>query len=348
MIGIYKITNQLNGKSYIGQSIHIEQRWIEHQYNSSKCSLLRYALQKYGIQNFTFEVIEECSQDELDEKEIYWISYYGTFENGYNLTRGGNSGFKYDINAVYEDYLQTNNIAKTAKNIGCHTTTARNILHEFGVNGYEQQLEKPIECIDPKTLQVISQYSSIQDAADAFKINRALISNAANGKKKSAGGYFWRFIGENKQFELGEVKRYKEPVQQLDYYTGEILAEYESAREAAERLTGSRSAGGRISEVCNGKLTSALGFKWKRTNDKNYVFNPPKQKIKKWNQKVLQIDIKTNKIIGSYKSYAEAARAINKSSKSGADKISQVCRGLKESAYGFKWKNASTVAEDEE
>ncbi len=60
MIGIYKITNKLNNKSYIGQSIHIEQRWQEHLYKSSGCSLLKYALYKYGADNFSFEIIEEC------------------------------------------------------------------------------------------------------------------------------------------------------------------------------------------------------------------------------------------------------------------------------------------------
>jgi group I intron endonuclease len=60
MNGIYKITNRINKKSYIGQSIHIEQLWQEHLYQSTKCSLIKYALFKYGQENFTFEVIEEC------------------------------------------------------------------------------------------------------------------------------------------------------------------------------------------------------------------------------------------------------------------------------------------------
>ena len=80
MSGIYKITNKINGKSYIGQSIHIEERWKEHLYrNSSHISLIKLALQKYGVDNFTFEVIEECSPEELDKKEIYWIKYFDTY-----------------------------------------------------------------------------------------------------------------------------------------------------------------------------------------------------------------------------------------------------------------------------
>lgn len=55
MIGIYKITNKINNKCYIGQSIHIEQRWEEHLYKNSKCSLLKYALYKYGVDNFVLK-----------------------------------------------------------------------------------------------------------------------------------------------------------------------------------------------------------------------------------------------------------------------------------------------------
>lgn len=73
MIGIYKITNLLNGHSYIGLSTHIETRWKEHksQYNQEreKDKALYKAFKKYGIDNFNFEVLEECSIDELSKKE---------------------------------------------------------------------------------------------------------------------------------------------------------------------------------------------------------------------------------------------------------------------------------------
>ena len=93
MIGIYKITNNLNGHAYIGQSIHIEHRWQEHktQYNWERESNkpLYLAFQKYGIENFTFEVLEECESNELSIKEKEWIEHYDTYKNGYNQTCGG-------------------------------------------------------------------------------------------------------------------------------------------------------------------------------------------------------------------------------------------------------------------
>lgn len=265
MIGIYKITNQINNKSYIGQSIHIEQRWEEHLYKSSQCSLLKYALHKYGVSNFTFEIIEECKQENLNEREQYWIQYYDSFNNGYNLTMGGDGTVKYSVEAIYEDYLTTQSIEKTAKNIGCHVSTARRILREYGINLHEQSDAKPVEQIDTKTLQIIKQYTSIQEAADEMGVEHGAIRMALNGTHKTSAGYYWRYIGEDKQFESATVKQWKTKVQQLDYNEDIVINEFESAADAAEYLGKDRKNGGsQISAVCNGRKKSAYGFRWRK------------------------------------------------------------------------------------
>ena len=90
MIGIYKITNTTNGKCYIGQSRDIKARWAKHlsAYKSSPDWELYRAFKKYGISAFKFEVIEECSLKELNEREIYWIAQYDSYNNGYNNNAG--------------------------------------------------------------------------------------------------------------------------------------------------------------------------------------------------------------------------------------------------------------------
>ena len=96
--GIYKITNKINNKIYVGCSKNIEHRWIAHKSESKiKCNQqydysIHKAFRKYGIDNFLFEIIEETPENRLFEREKYWISYYDSFNSGYNETLGGDSG----------------------------------------------------------------------------------------------------------------------------------------------------------------------------------------------------------------------------------------------------------------
>ena len=88
MIGIYKITKKSNGKSYIGQSNDIERRINEHKYKVDLA--IDQAINKYGIDAFDYEVIEECELNQLDEREKYWIAFYNTYKGfGYNCNAGG-------------------------------------------------------------------------------------------------------------------------------------------------------------------------------------------------------------------------------------------------------------------
>lgn len=104
MIGIYKYTNQINGKVYIGQSLNVEHRNLAHKSSafnekaSDYGSRFHEAIRKHGWENFNFEIIAELSPEEytkelLDELECFFIKYYNSydFNNGYNATLGGDS-----------------------------------------------------------------------------------------------------------------------------------------------------------------------------------------------------------------------------------------------------------------
>ena len=99
---IYKITNKINGKVYIGKTKYtVEHRWKRHCYDAfSKYEHTKMKLQEaiieYGAINFTVEQIDVAStKNEADEKEMYWIAYYDAIENGYNTSPGGRNGGRY-------------------------------------------------------------------------------------------------------------------------------------------------------------------------------------------------------------------------------------------------------------
>jgi group I intron endonuclease len=86
--GIYKIINKVTGKVYIGSAVDIDTRWYNHKRllsnNKNKLPKLQNSVNKHGIDNFIFEIVEECTKGILIEREQYWIDYFDSYENGYN------------------------------------------------------------------------------------------------------------------------------------------------------------------------------------------------------------------------------------------------------------------------
>lgn len=100
---IYKITNKVNGKSYIGQTRYtIEFRWKQHQHKNDN-TYFHNAIHKYGIENFSIEILEKCNIEDLNSREIFYIAKYDTFKNGYNLTIGGDGNRKLLLDDSYSE-----------------------------------------------------------------------------------------------------------------------------------------------------------------------------------------------------------------------------------------------------
>ena len=139
---IYKITNTKNNKIYIGKTIgSINKRWREHKSNALNKTdnyLLHLVMRKYGIENFIIEIVEECPNELLNEKEIYYIkffnSYIGQDKNkncGYNMTPGG-EGKDYDsYDKIFELWDAGNSISQIASKIKYNRDTIRRILIDY-------------------------------------------------------------------------------------------------------------------------------------------------------------------------------------------------------------------------
>ena len=195
--GIYKITNTLNGKVYIGQSINVQERFYEHkrklrlQQHFNK--YLQNAYNKHG-EYFEFEVIEECDVSELDKREMYWIGYYRSDDkqNGYNIMAGGQL------------------------NRPCAEQT-------------KALISRPVLCIETGVV-----YPSVAEAQRVTGISN--ISLACNGKLCHSGGFHWCFEDECSPLQINLVlsrtqKRRNKKVVCIE--TGE---EFSSITEAAQHF----------------------------------------------------------------------------------------------------------------
>lgn len=120
---IYKITNKINGKSYIGQTIqNVKERFYQHC--ATKCNqavlnmVIHKAINKYGKSNFTVEVIEEVESTNLNDRERYWIKYYDSYNNGCNSTKGGQDGIKLFKNLDTKSIVREYKSGKSLREIG--------------------------------------------------------------------------------------------------------------------------------------------------------------------------------------------------------------------------------------
>ena len=214
MAYIYKITNLINGKAYIGKTLlTIEERWKEHCRDARKerCEKrpLYSAMNKYGFENFKVEQIEECDDNTVNEQEVYWIEHFGTFKDGYNATIGGDGKHYLDYDLICETYKQVQNMVKIAKLCGCHEDSVRKILKERQIKTLSSQEISKIQrsqMINQYSIsgEYIKTFSSISDAARYIQSlspeNRTglggikqHISDVAKGKRKTAYKYIWKY-----------------------------------------------------------------------------------------------------------------------------------------------------------
>lgn len=226
MTGIYKITNLINDHCYIGQAVDIKRRWSEHRsvaFNSSKNQYnyaIYRAIRKYGLDNFSFDVIEECEENQLNEKEKYWIEFYNSYKNGYNETKGGDFSSnhwdktvnQYDLNGSFINSFYS--IRKASRETGIDDSLiGRCCRHEivhagrflWAYDGEEPKIpkEKPktgkrkVGQYDYITNTLIATFDSIKEATIAVNGKSATnISNVCNHIKNQqvAYGYHWEFL----------------------------------------------------------------------------------------------------------------------------------------------------------
>lgn len=282
---IYIITNDINSKVYIGQTIStIEHRWGEHKAkayyvagDSRNDTAFYKAIRKYGIDHFQAKELEYVEDNSmLSDRECYWIAEYNSYQKGYNSTIGGEGRQWYSYQDFKNLWDKGYSVDEIAKEYECERNTVYYALSGFkgwAEEAKQRQKEKAIKamqfsrkiCIDCYDLKgnFLNTYESSRAAAHALNMTESMVSTAL-----STGGRALEYLfvkhGEPapKPYQrVGAVG-----VNQYDL-EGNFIATYESYQEAALALGKPRTASSSISAVCNGKRKTAYGYKWERRND---------------------------------------------------------------------------------
>lgn len=294
MIGIYKIQNKVNGKIYIGQSVNIENRWKQHIRELNKESHANQHLlsswKKYGQENFEFSVICTCNSYELDEKEIYYIDLYKTYnyEYGYNMTIGGTGAKRYyDTDLIMNTYKSTNSVAKTSEILKIHEFKISEILSELNIREIKSPHRK-IVGISSTDYSIQYEFDSIKEAYDYFDSTVTnQINKSIKDSKYTAFDCIWfdrddYILHKDNLDELLSITKYKTTTKYDDSKeddlthnhktkvicttTGEI---FDSVLDGA-RHYGIKSENG-ICYCCSYKRNTCGGLSWMYLDEYEYM-----------------------------------------------------------------------------
>lgn len=219
MIGIYKITNKINGLTYIGQSKDIQERLRQHRSISMReddphfHTPIHEAIHDYGWENFDIEILLECDENELDIQEQKYIHQFNSFLNGYNDTMGGRKKpvYQYDLEGTMIKMFES--ATQASRETGISQTDISRVCRgeRKSAGGFQWRFVKdnlnikiePIKRVRTGEKKIVYQYNSnheliavfdgVREAAQQLNINPSNLSAAASGKRKSAGGFLWSY-----------------------------------------------------------------------------------------------------------------------------------------------------------
>ena len=190
---IYKITNKINGKSYIGQTIqNVKERFYQHC--ATKCSqailnmVIHKAINKYGKSNFTIEVIEEVESTNLNDRERYWIRYYDSYNNGHNSTEGGQDGIKLfknlDTESIVREYKSGKSLREIGRLFNVDKQTIKDLLVRNNINLRTTRTYKLSQKDREDIIKDLSLGLSRKEIISKWHISKGYLSQLINGYRR--------------------------------------------------------------------------------------------------------------------------------------------------------------------
>lgn len=334
---IYKITNNVDGKIYIGQTRVSEPvRWQQHVWHANNdpkgdCILLCNAIKKYGKDNFSRVILEKCDNNILNDREKYWIRYYNSSNRdiGYNVEIGGEGHSKFTDEEILTAYKNYGSIIKGSQSIGMSREQFSIRLQALGV---ETQREVAI-CQYDLQGNFIKEYSTLKEAAEVANVNTVTLSTEG-----IYNDYIWlRKNSSLSPLDLLQQSSYcNKNLQTVLQYSvsGEFVAEHSSAA-AASKNTGINVSS--IKAALDGRQVSAGQYLWQRKyNGKTLEEILQRYIMSSSCCEIEEID-NEGKVIASFRSCNEAEKFYG----FGGNSIKPVCDGKRKHTRNkiFRWKN---------
>lgn len=153
-------------------------------------------MNKYGIDKFHISLVEECTIENLNEREQYWINQYDSYKNGYNATLGGDGVIRCDYDKVYELYQKGMSLKDIVAELHYDQGTCRKIIKALTNidRPFFKRCCKPVRQIDRYSGNVINEFASIGEAARFIHGDDGFIQKAMSGQRPTAYGYKWEYI----------------------------------------------------------------------------------------------------------------------------------------------------------
>jgi group I intron endonuclease len=203
---IYLITNKIDGKKYIGQTVEkdVYERWRAHFKKRTNCRYLKHAFEKYGKENFKFEIICICFDKDCNTYENEYMKKYNTIvPNGYNLREAGNHGHQNEetkkkigdslrlhYSKLTDEQMETFRKIHRVKN-------TRNIGKKMSDEHKEKMSKcrkdkKKVNCYSLEN-EFIATHESLADAERKTGAAHGSISKCCRGKTKTVKGFIWKY-----------------------------------------------------------------------------------------------------------------------------------------------------------
>lgn len=197
---IYKATSKITHLSYIGQAKNFEKRKAQHLKANDNYTFHR-ELRHQGANNFDWTILEECENHLLNEREIYWIKYYNTYGNGYNMTKGGDNAdalLKWQKENPDKMYQNALNGLKYANGYNKeHREEHLQQLASVRQKGVDKTKRK-VKCIELnlvfESLSAAEKWSKTTDNPNGKPAIHQCISKVCKGYRKTCGGYHWKYV----------------------------------------------------------------------------------------------------------------------------------------------------------